>query len=97
MEPLLDRDEVLRAVRPDLPVAERRRLDTVLSRFKLDLDIDPAAIEADAEAGPVARTYAAYEAEIRRRGGLDFDDLVARALRLLERDPGVLATWRDAV
>ena len=38
--------------------------------------------------GPVARTYAAYEAEIRRRGGLDFDDLVARALRLLEGDAG---------
>jgi DNA helicase-2/ATP-dependent DNA helicase PcrA len=95
VEPLLDRDEVLKAVRPDATVAERRRLDTILSRFKLDLDVDPAAIEADPEAGPVARTYAAYEAEIRRRGGLDFDDLVARALRLLEDDPAVLQTWRD--
>ena len=95
VEPLLDRDELLRAVRPDLPVAERRRLDTVISRFKLDLDIDPAAIESDPEAGPIARTYAAYEAEIRRRGGLDFDDLVARALRLLEGDGTVLATWRE--
>jgi len=92
--PLLDRDEILRAIRPDAPAAERRRLDTILSRFKLDLDIDPADIDADPEAGPVARTYAAYEAEIRRRGGLDFDDLVARALRLLERDHAVLATWR---
>ena len=92
--PLLDRDEVMRAVRPDLPEAERRAFDTILSRFKLDLDVDPAAIQADPEAGEVARTYAAYEAEIRRRGGLDFDDLVARALRLLGRDPGVLATWR---
>ncbi|HJW21713.1 MAG TPA: ATP-dependent helicase [Candidatus Limnocylindrales bacterium] len=93
--PLLDRDEVLRAVRPDLPVAERRRLDTILSRFKLDLDVDPTAISSDAEAGPVARTYAAYEAEIRQRGGVDFDDLVARALRLLERNATILATWRD--
>src|SRR5207253_11493102 len=42
-----------------------------------------------------ARTYVAYEAEIRRRGGLDFDDLLARALRLLEADPAVLGTWRD--
>jgi len=95
VEPLLDRDEVLRAVRPDATPAERRRLDTILSRFKLDLDIDPAAIDADPEAGPVARTFAAYEAEIRRRGGLDFDDLVARALQLLARDPAALATWRD--
>ncbi len=95
VEPLLDREEVLRAVRPDLPVAGRRQFDTILSRFKLDLDIDPAAIDADPEAGPVARTFAAYEAEIRRRGGLDFDDLVARALRLLEGNAAVLATWRD--
>ena len=95
VEPLLDRDEIVKAVRPDATVAERRRLDTILSRFKLDLDIDPIAIERDPAAGPVARTYAAYEAEIRRRGGLDFDDLVARALRLLEGSPAVLATWRE--
>ncbi len=94
-EPLVDRDEILRAVRPDASVAERRRFDTILSRFKLDLDVDPAEIERDRQAGPVARTYAAYEAEIRRRGGLDFDDLVARALRLLEGDPDLLARWRD--
>jgi superfamily I DNA/RNA helicase len=92
--PLVDREEVIKAVAPTLPLAERRRLDTVFSRFKLDLDIDPAAIERDPEAGPVARTYAAYEREIRRRGGLDFDDLVARALRLLEGHPEVLAAWR---
>jgi superfamily I DNA/RNA helicase len=94
VEPLLDRDEVLRAVRPDATPSELRRLDTVMSRFKLDLDVDPAAIEADPGAGAVARTYAAYEAEIARRGGLDFDDLVARALRLLGRDATTLASWR---
>jgi len=92
--PLLDRDEILRAVRPDAAPAERRRLDTLMSRFKLDLDVDPAAISADPEAGPVARTYTAYEAEIRRRGGLDFDDLVARALHLLQGSPAVLDAWR---
>jgi superfamily I DNA/RNA helicase len=95
VEPLLDRDELLRTVRPDAVPAERRRLDTLMSRFKLDLDVDPAAIEADPEAGPVARTYAAYEMEIARRGGLDFDDLVARALGTLDREPPVLAAWRD--
>ena len=94
VQPLLDREAVLRTVRPDASPAERRRLDTLVSRFKLDLDVDPAAIEADAEAGPAARTYAAYEAEIRRLGGLDFDDLVARSLRLLEGDGTVLAAWR---
>jgi superfamily I DNA/RNA helicase len=95
VEPLLDREEVLRSVRPDATLAERRRLDTVMSRFKLDLDVDPAAIEADPDAGPVARTFAAYERELERRGGLDFDDLVARSLRLLVSDPDALARWRD--
>jgi superfamily I DNA/RNA helicase len=95
VSPLLNRDEVMGAIRPDLPEAERRAFDTILSRFKLDLDIDPEAIDRDPDAGPVARTYAAYEAEIRRLGGLDFDDLVARALRLLERDPAILAEWRS--
>jgi superfamily I DNA/RNA helicase len=95
VEPLLDRDELLRTVRPEATPAERRRLDTLMSRFKLDLDVDPAEIEGDPEAGPVARTYAAYEAEIQRRGGLDFDDLMARALRMLEREVVVLAAWRD--
>jgi superfamily I DNA/RNA helicase len=95
VEPLLDREEVLRTIRPDASPAERRRLDTIMSRFKLDLDVDPDAIAVDPDAGPVARTYAAYEAEIRRRGGLDFDDLVARALRLLEGRPEVLAEWRE--
>src|SRR6185437_11893259 len=42
----------------------------------------------------VARTYAAYEAEIARQGGLDFDDLVARALRLLAGDAAARAAWR---
>jgi superfamily I DNA/RNA helicase len=92
--PLLDREDVLRTVRPTASAAERRRLDTLISRFKLDLDIDPSAIEADPQGGPMARAFAAYEAELRRRGGLDFDDLVARALRLLERDAAVLDAWR---
>jgi superfamily I DNA/RNA helicase len=95
VEPLLDREEVLRTVRPDATVAERRRLDTVMSRFKLDLDVDPTSIEADPDAGPVARTFAAYERELQRRGGLDFDDLVARSLRLLASDADVLAGWRE--
>ncbi len=94
ISPLVDRDEILREVRPKMPIADRRRLDTVISRLKLDLDVDPAAIEADPQAGLVARTYAAYEAEIARRGGLDFDDLVARSLRLLASDAAALAAWR---
>ncbi len=92
--PLLDRENVLRQVLPDAPDAELRRLDTVLSRLKLDLDVAAADVAADPEAGPTARAYVAYEAAIAAVGGLDFDDLVRRPVHLLERRPEVLAAWR---
>lgn len=94
-EPLLDREEVLRAARPDLSLTDRRKLDTLLSRLKLDLDASPAEIERDPEAGPVARAFVDYEREIARRGGLDFDDLVARSLHVLEARADVLDRWRE--
>ncbi|MEW5991225.1 MAG: ATP-dependent helicase [Chloroflexota bacterium] len=93
--PLLDRETVLREVLPRTTAAERRRLDTVISRLKLDLDVDPTAVAADPEAGPVARAFVAYEGALAAAGGLDFDDLVARAVRLLEGEPAILETWRD--
>ncbi len=92
--PLLDRTDVLRALWPTASSGELARLDSVFSRLKLDLGVEPAAIAADPNAGPTARAFVRYEAEIAARGGLDFDDLVARALRLLERDTDVLERWR---
>jgi ATP-dependent DNA helicase UvrD/PcrA len=94
VEPLLDRDQVLREVVPSSTAATRRRLDTAISRLKLDLRVDPDAVAADAAAGPVARAWVAYEAFLHATGGLDFDDLVARSLGLLERDATVRASWR---
>jgi superfamily I DNA/RNA helicase len=94
VEPLLDREEVLATVRPRSSIGERRKLDTYISRFKLDLMVDPADVAGDPSAGSVARTFVAYERELTRRGGLDFDDLVARALRLLEGRGEVLRDWR---
>lgn len=92
--PLLDRDTVLRDLIPRISTSALRRLDTVISRFKLDLMIEPDEIDADPDAGPVASVFVAYERALADAGGLDFDDLVARAVRLLERDPAILATWR---
>ena len=91
---LLDRETVLRAALPGSTVADRRRLDTIISRLKLDLGVDPGAVERDPEAGPAARAFVAYERALADAGGLDFDDLVVRSTRLLETDPGVLAAWR---
>ena len=93
-EPLVDRASLLWRLFPGLPAAELRRLDTLISRSKLDLRLDPKAIDADPDAGPRARAYAAYERALADEG-LDFDDLIARSLQLLESSPAVLATWRS--
>ncbi len=94
VEPLVDRDAMVRAVLPDADLTERRRLDTVFSTLKLEHRADPELIAADPLAGPRARAFVAYEAAVRATGGLDFDDLVARSLSLLEAEPAVLARWR---
>ena len=93
--PLLDRETVLTSALPDSMPAERRRLDTVISRLKLDLGVDPEAVAGDPDAGPAARAFVAYERALAAAGGLDFDDLVVRSVRLLESDAAVLAEWRQ--
>ncbi|HKG19385.1 MAG TPA: ATP-dependent helicase [Candidatus Limnocylindrales bacterium] len=94
IEPLVDRLAVLRRILPQAGAVTSRRLDTAFSRLKLDLGVTAAEIATDPDAGPVARAFVAYEAEIRSEGGLDFDDLVGRGLALLEGEPGVLELWR---
>ncbi|OGN81942.1 MAG: hypothetical protein A2X23_02875 [Chloroflexi bacterium GWC2_73_18] len=99
---LVDRAVLLRELFPRAAPAERQRLDDAFARLKLDLGLDAATVAAEAEAavargepppGPVARAFLAYEAALAERDALDFDDLVGRALALLRRDAGVLATW----
>ncbi len=94
VSPLLDRIAVLRRVVPELGPAGWRRLDTAFSKLKLDLGVTAEEVARDPAPGPVARAFLAYEAELATEGGLDFDDLVARCLRLLESDPDALARWR---
>jgi superfamily I DNA/RNA helicase len=91
---LADRATVLRSLVPELSRADLGRLDLAISRLKLDLRVAAADIAADPLAGPVARTFVAYEAALQDADMLDFDDLVVRALELLDADPGVLASWR---
>jgi DNA helicase-2/ATP-dependent DNA helicase PcrA len=95
VEPLVDRAEIISGLWPDVTAAEIGRLDTAFSRLKLDLAVAAPAIAADPDAGQIARAFVAYEAAIAERGGLDFDDLVRRALDVLDGDPALLARWRD--
>ena len=92
---LVDRMAVLRRCAAEVGPAGWRRLDTAFSKLKLDLGLTAEDVAVDPAPGPIARAFLAYEAELASAGGLDFDDLVARSLRLLEAKPAILARWRD--
>ena len=95
VDPLIDRASLLRELWPDLSAGDAGRLDTAFSRLKLEHAVDASEVAADTDAGPVARAYVAYEAAIAQRGGLDFDDLVRRALSSLAAAPDLRARWRE--
>ena len=94
VEPLADRAAVLRKVAPSADEALLLRLDTVISRLKVELRVTAAEVAADPEAGPMARAFVDYEAAIAATGGLDFDDLILRSIQRLEVDAPLLARWR---
>ena len=94
VEPLLDREAVLRDMWPDITVGAIRRLDDAFSRLKLEIGVTAREVGTDPEPGPIARAFLAYEQAIEDAGGLDFDDLVARSVRLLEARPPLLRRWR---
>ena len=94
VEPLLDRETGLRYLWPDIPRGALRALDDAFSRLKLEIGVTAREVATDPEPGPIARAFLAYESALEDAGGLDFDDLVARALRLLEARPPLLRPWR---
>ncbi len=94
VEPLADRDRVLRDLFPGIAAGDRGRLDLAFSRLKLDLQVTAAEVATDPAPGPVARAFIAYEEAVRASGGVDFDDLLVRALAGLRADEGLLARWR---
>src|SRR5262245_51403639 len=95
VEPLADRDAVLRTIRPDAGPAERLRLDTAISRLKLELGVTAADVAKDPDPGPTASAFVDYERAVAATGGLDFDDLVLRAIEVLNRDASLLERWRE--
>ena len=94
VEPLADRAAILAEVAPWADDAALLRLDTNVSRLKVELCVAASDVAADPEAGPVARAFVAYEAAVAASGGLDFDDLILRAIVELERDTELLVRWR---
>ncbi len=94
VEPLADRDGILRRLRPDADAAERMRLDAAISRLKLELGVTADQVATDLDAGPTARAFVDYERAVAASGGLDFDDLVLRAIDVLSTDESLLTRWR---
>jgi len=95
VEPLADRPAILADVAPWADEAALLRLDTVVSRLKVESGVTAAAIVADPEAGPMALAFVAYERAVAATGGLDFDDLILRAIEHLDADPVLLDRWRS--
>jgi superfamily I DNA/RNA helicase len=95
VEPLADRDAVLRELFPGITRADRGRLDLAFSRLKLDLRVTAAEVARDPAPGPIARAFIAYEGAVRESGGLDFDDLLVWALESLRTNARLLVRWRS--
>jgi superfamily I DNA/RNA helicase len=93
--PLIDRATLLRDLRPEADEAAIMAFDGAISRLKIELGVAAADVAADPEAGPLARVYVEYQAAVAAAGGLDFDDLVLGAIAALEREPRLLARWRE--
>ena len=94
VDPLIDRDGLLRELFPEAGAADRGRLDLAFSRLKLDLGVGADEVARDPAPGPIARAFVAYERAVRDSGGVDFDDLVVRALAALRNDAALLGRWR---
>ena len=94
VDPMVDRAALLAEVAPWADEAAILRLDTAISRLKIELGVSADEVAEDPQAGPVARTFVVYERAIEASGGLDFDDLILRSVETLESDDELLGTWR---
>ena len=59
VEPLLDRESVLRDMWPDIDRGALRLLDDAFSKLKLDVGVTAGQVATDPEPGPVARAFLA--------------------------------------
>ena len=91
---LADRTGLLRELEPGADDARLVELDGAISRLKVELNVMPADVAADPDAGPIARRFVEYSRVLSDAGGVDFDDLVLGAVARLEAEPILLGRWR---
>lgn len=96
-----DRTAAIKRIAKELQVDEKafpaRTLGSIISSAKND-GVGPEQYQSLAS-GPTqkaaARIYPLYQAELKNAGALDFDDLLLKAVAMLESDPAVLTRWRE--
>ncbi len=99
-----DSQAVMKRVLKDLELDEKmfpcRSVLSEISRCK-DAQVSPEQYLARAEQGAdarrkrIGRAYAAYEKRLREAGAMDFDDLIANTVRLLQEYPEVREYYQD--
>jgi superfamily I DNA/RNA helicase len=101
VEPIVDRAELLRELVGSIDGGRLGRIETALARLKIERALRPPD---DRDTAPDPSRHAAlialfdrYEMALADLGGLDFDDLVVGAVRLLEREPSALSAWRARI
>src|SRR3954447_25099733 len=72
VDPLIDRDQLLRELFPEAGAADRGRLDLAFSRLKLDLRVTADEVARDPAPGPIASAFVAYERAVLESGGGGF-------------------------
>ena len=95
-----DRQALVKQIAKQLLLDEKqyppRALSGIISSAKNEL-VTPAEFEGTATTPAqkvAARVFPLYEQELRRQGALDFDDLIGRAVHLLQSNNELQAKWR---
>ncbi len=76
-------------VRSWIPAADQPRIDALADTYV----VDGAALEV-LRLTELAAVYRAYEAELARRGALDFGEQIAAVTKLFKTRPNVLRRWQ---
>ncbi len=95
-----DRQALIKQLSKQLMVDEKqhpaRGLASIISGAKNEL-VSPAEFDGTATTPMqkiAARIFPLYEKELRNQGALDFDDLIGRAVSLLQNHPEICNKWR---
>jgi ATP-dependent DNA helicase Rep len=100
---VFDADDTLALLQDLLPAGTKgdtlHAIRAAISRFK-DQGLDPEAALAAARSPrelDAAKAYAHYQRRLAAFNAVDFDDLIARPVALLEADAELVAAWRERV